>query len=260
MNTYFSEGYAKFLLSLTLVAVTVALMSYAVVNFEGKSPNDYEATVSVSGEGEVLAVPDIGKFSFSVNAEGKTAIEAQEASGTAINDIMAFLREQGIEENDIKTQSYNQYPKYRWEERICPFGSYCPPGERIQDGFEVTQTVSVKVRDTDEAGAVIAGVGERGATNISGLNFTIDDMEALRSEARELAIEDAKAKAELLANQLGVDLVRIVSFNENGGYPPYFEERAFMAMDSAESGFGGAELPVGEESTKVSVNITYEIE
>ena len=246
-------------MSLVLAAGVIALVSYAWVNFKYSAVNDYEPTISVSGEGEVLAVPDVGQFSFSVRAEASTAVAAQEQSGTAINDILTYLREQGIEDKDIKTQNYNLYPKYRWEERICPVGSYCGPGERVQDGFEVSQTVSVKVRQIDEAGKVIAGVGELGATNISSLNFIVDDTEALQMEAREMAIKDAKDKAEALAKQLGVKLVRVVSFYEDEGYyEPYYKERAVMAMDAAE-GFGGAELPVGEESTSVKVNITYEI-
>lgn len=258
MNSFLSTNYAKLLVSLTLIAATFALVSYGLMNLD-KTPYNYEATISVNGEGEVLAVPDVGQFSFSVTAEADTAAAAQEASGTAINDILAYLREQGIEDKDIKTQNYNLYPRYRWEERVCPFGVYCGPGEQVEDGFEVSQSVTVKVRETDKAGAIIAGVGERGATNISSLNFTIDDIEALRAEARELAIADAKAKAETLANQLGVDLKRIVSFYEDQGYyQPYYAEKSYMAMDASE-GFGGAEMPMGEESTKVTVNITYEI-
>lgn len=262
MNSYFSEGYAKFIMSLTLVSVIIALLSYAAFNFDAAKSGDYEATISVSGEGEVLAVPDVGQFSFSVKAEAEadTATVAQEESGVAINNILAYLREQGIEDKDIKTQNYNLYPRYRYEQRICPPNSYCPAGERVADGFEVTQTVSVKVRETDNAGAVIAGVGERGATNISSLNFIIDDVEALQEEAREKAIADAREKAERLAKELGVDLKRVVSFSEGGGYrPQYYKESAVMAMDASGGGFSGAELPVGEESTKVTVNITYEI-
>ncbi len=259
MNTFFSNRYAKLLTLLTLAAAIIALLSYAWVNFEYTTTSDYEATISVNGEGEVLAVPDIGQFSFSVKAEADTATEVQEVSGTAINEILAYLREQGIEDKDIKTQNYNLYPRYRYEEKICPFGSYCGQGERVEDGFEVSQSVSVKVSDTDQAGAIIAGVGERGATNISSLNFIIDDIEALQTEAREMAINDAKEKAERLAVQLVVKLTRIVNFYENEGRESYYMERSVMAMDASESGFGGAELPMGEESTKVTVNITYEI-
>lgn len=239
----------------------LALGSYAKLNFEKiEYLSPMPATITVTGEGELFAVPDIGQFSFSVMAESEDVTAAQELSGTKVNSILEYLREQGIEDKDIKTLNYNLYPRYRYEERICPLGSYCPPGERVQDGFEVNQTVQVKVRETDKAPSVIAGVGERGATNISGLEFTIDDVEVLRKEAREKAIVDAQEKAAVLANQLGVKIVRLTSYNEQGGgYEPYYKAAA-MAMDMEEAaGFGGAELPMGEEGTKVEVSVTYEV-
>jgi uncharacterized protein YggE len=95
-----------------------------------------------------LAVPDVGQFSFSVMAEGPDATVAQEKSGVKINDIVKYLKEQGIEEKDIKTLGYNLSPKWRYEEKPCPFGSYCPPGEQIQDGFEVSQTIYSKKFET----------------------------------------------------------------------------------------------------------------
>lgn len=249
--------------ALLLLMAVVALGSYAALNFERLTfINPTPAIITVSGEGEVNVVPDVGSFSFSVNAEGKDAAEAQEESGTKINAILAYLKEQGIEDKDVKTQNYNLYPKWRYEERVCSgFNSYCPPGERVQDGFQVSQSVSVKVRDTDKAGNIIAGVGERGATNISSLNFSVDDVDALQAEARAAAITDAKAKAAILADQLNVRLVRIVSFNENGGgyYSPRSYEKSFMAMDAMEESFDGAELPVGENTTTETVSITYEI-
>jgi uncharacterized protein YggE len=257
----FSNKLNQFLGALVLVSAFFALLSYTLLNFHKSDfVNPVPATISVSGEGEVLAVPDIGQFSFTVSAEAEDASTAQEESGTKVNEIIAYLREQGIEDKDIKTENYNLWPQYRWEERVCPAGSYCPPGERIQDGFEVSQTIRVKVRDTDEAGAIIAGVGERGATNISNLNFTVDDTDALRAEARNLAIADAKAKAELLASQLGVEIVQLSSYYEDRGYNPgpYAFERS-MSADMEEGGFGGAETPVGEEGTMVTVNLTYQI-
>lgn len=246
---------------LAMFMAIVALGSYATLNFEQSNfVNLSPATISVSGEGEVMAVPDIGQFSFSVNAHGDTATIAQEESGTNINAILAYLTEEGVEDKDVKTQNYNLYPKWVYEERVCPVGSYCPGGERVQDGFEVTQTVTVKLRETDTAGEIIAGVGDRGATNISSLNFTVDDTDALKVEARSEAIADAKEKAEALADQLGVRIVRLVDYNEGGGYlyAQSYETKA-MSFDSVEEGFGGANLPVGEESTVVRVNITYEV-
>lgn len=258
---FFQSAQMQILGALTLLMVLVTLASYATLNFSKVEFLDpTPASISVTGEGEILAVPDIGQFSFSVMAEAEDVSTAQAESGTKINAILAYLAEQGIEEKDIKTQNYNLFPRWRYEERVCPIGSYCPGGERVQDGFEVSQTISVKVRDTALAGEIIAGVGERGATNISNLNFTIDDIEKVRAEARSKAIEDAQQKAGVLAEQLGVRVVRLASYYEqNGNYYEPFARISNQEM-AEDKGFGGADTPVGEESTKVRVNLTYEIQ
>lgn len=257
---FFSTMQMRVLGALLLLMVMIALASYASLNFEKiRYVNPMPATISVAGEGEVLAVPDIGQFSFSVMAEAAEANVAQEMSGTKINEILGYLREQGIEDKDIKVEYYNLYPRWRYEERICPASSYCPPSEQIQDGFEVTQSIAVKVRDTKNAPAIIAGVGERGATNISNLNFTIDDIDALRDEARAKAIKDAQEKAVVLAAQLGVRIERMTAYYESGDSSQPYYKATPAAFDAVEEGFGGAELPVGEESTTVRVNVTYEV-
>jgi hypothetical protein len=240
----------------------LALGSYASLNFETiKHLNTSPATISVTGEGEVLAVPDIGQFTFSVQVEAADATAAQEQSGTKVNSIIAFLKESGIEDKDIKTLNYNLSPNYRWEERVCVPGSFCGPGEQIQDGFSVNQSVQVKVRNTADASTILTGVGEREATNISGLDFVIDDTDALMMEAREKAIADAKEKAVALADDLGVQLVKIAAYSENNSrYNPAPYQVRSMSFDTAEeSGFKGAELPMGEDQMTAQVTITYEI-
>lgn len=249
--------------ALVLLMALIAMGSYASLNFAKLTHVDETpSTISVSGEGEAVAVPDIGQFSFSVQTEADDAASAQADAEESVSAIVAYLQEQGIEDADIKTVGYNLYPRWRYEESICPAGSFCPPGERVQDGFEVNQTIEVKVRDTENAGTVIAGVGERGATNISSLRFTIDDPSRLQLEAREKAIADAREKAQTLANQLGVRLVRIAGFSEGGGqqFMPYDARTMNVEMAADESGMGGATLPTGEDTTTINVNITYEIE
>lgn len=261
LQSFCSKKYVQVLLVLVLVGVVASLASYTQLTLkESRGTFAGEMTISVSGEGEVLALPDIGQFSFSVRAAGADAVEAQENSAEAINAILAYLEEEGVDEKDIKTQNYNLNPKYRYEERVCAFEGYCPPGERVIDGYEVHQSVSVKVRDLDNAGVLISGAGENGATNISSLQFTIDDESALQAEARAKAIAGAKEKAEVLANDLGMRLDRIVGFNEGGGnsYPRI--EQSF-ALDSAEGGsFKTApSLPVGENEIRSNVTIMYQL-
>ena len=259
MNSFFTEKYNRFLGSLGLLMAIIALGSYATLNFkQTESMYPMPANISVMGEGEASAVPNVGQFSFSVMADGDTAAAAQEASATKINDILAYLKEQGVEEKDVKTEGYYLNPKYRYDQTRCTF-NYCPPSEPIPDGFEVSQTVAVKVRDTAKSGNLISGVGDKGATNISGLNFIVDDTNAVKAEARTKAIADAKQKAEKLAADLGVELVRMTGYYENEGYYPMPYAEKTMSM--AEDGMGGqaANMPVGENTTKVQINISYEV-
>jgi uncharacterized protein YggE len=121
---------------------------------------------------------------------------------------------------------------------------------------------SVKVRDTAKAGELLSGVGSQGATEVSGLNFTFDDPDAVDAEARAEAIADAKTKAEELADQLGVRIVRVVSFNENKSYPgvpsPLYRQEA--AMGGADMAVSNApEISVGQNKVTTNVSVTYEI-
>lgn len=253
--------YVRVLIVLSLIGLVIALLSYSnLASRQAEYANFGPTTISVAGEGEVLAKPDIGQFSFSVRAEGVDAATAQNSSAESINAIMDYLKDNGVEEKDIKTENYYLSPKYRYEERMCLAGSYCPPGERVLDGYEVSQMVRVKVRDLDKAGDLISGVGEKGATDISNLQFTIDDESALKAEAREKAIADAKQKAEELADDLDVRLVRIINFWEDEGrYSPYYgmggSEDMMMETKAAVS----PSVPTGENSVVSRINITYEI-
>ena len=219
-------------------------------------------SITVTGVGEVVATPDIATFSFNVNEKADDAVTAQNQAKQTMDAIVAYLKNAGIEERDIKTEYYNLNPRYEYPEVVCTaFG--CPPqGEPTLIGYEVTQSVSVKVRDTAKAGELLSGVGAQGAKNVSSLSFTIDDTKALEAEARTMAIEDAKQKAEELAENLNARLVRINGYweEQNGGYPPpmpyYGKGGADMAMSES---LQAANLPTGENKITTRVNISYEI-
>jgi len=218
--------------------------------------------ITVSGEGEVLAVPDVAEFSFSVVEEKQTVEAAQEAAAKKANDVLGFLKNSGIEEKDIRTTGYNLYPRYEFQQDqiVCiTFPCPQPPGRQVLVGYEVNQSVSVKVRDTQKAGTILAGVGERGATNIGGIFFTIDDEDELKREARKEAIDDAKDKAKALADDLGVDLVRVVSFSDNGSPTPFFARGMGGDFAFEESAKIAPEIPVGENTITSFISITYEI-
>lgn len=260
-KTFASIWYMRALVALALAGLVMSLMAYAHTTWqEGKYGFMGPTTINVMGEGEILARPDIGTFSFSVRAEAEDAATAQDLSAESINSILAYLKEAGVDEKDVKTNNYYLNPTYSYEERVCSGNGYCPPGERVIDGYEVSQTVTVKVRDLDKSGDLISGAGDRGATNISSLQFTIDDETVLQDQARAAAIADAKDKAKALAKDLDVRLVRMTGFSENdGGYYP----EPYYAMDMAESVSmnmkSAPSMPTGENSIHSTVYITYEI-
>lgn len=219
------------------------------------------STISVSGKGETVVVPDVAEFSFSVLSEAKNVGDAQDATTKKMNDAIAAIRALGVEEKDIKTTGYNINPRYEYIKSGVPCTEWgCPVGKQVLAGYEVSQSVSVKVRKIPDAGKILSKIGEIGVTNVSGLTFSVDKEEAPKDEARAKAIADAQTKAEVLAEQLGVKLVRIVNFSESGNYPIYYAKTAMA--DGRGGGPEGAptpELPPGENTITSNVNITYEI-
>lgn len=217
-------------------------------------------TVTVSGYGEVAAVPDIATFTYSAVSTKPTVAAAQEEATTKANAITAYLKEAGVAERDMQTSNYSIYPQYDYVQGACVNGS-CPSGRQVLRGYEVRQSTTVKVRDTAKAGDLLAGVGSRGATEVSGLNFTFDDPHRGENEARQKAIDDATAQAKTLAGQLGVSLVRVVSFSEStGGYPPMpYAARGGMETQALDSKVSNPVISTGENKITSNVSVTYEI-
>jgi hypothetical protein len=238
-----------------VVKIATGIKKYSYVGEGAPATN----TISFQGEGEVLVSPDTAVITGTVRVEAKTMKEAQDQAATKVASAMNFLKDAGIQDKDIKTQGYTSYPKYETQRQTV----YCiqapcpqPDGKQVVIGYEVAQTLVVKVRVADLAGKIVDGLGDAGVAEISGPEFTVADPDIHQAEARKLAIDDAKAKAEMLSKDLGVKLVRIVSFSEGAQYPMY---RSEMKMDMAAGSAVQTELPKGENSITSNVTITYEI-
>lgn len=218
-------------------------------------------TVTFSGEGKVIAKPDIAVVSFSIVTEAATSKAAQDANSPQSKAVTDFLNQQGVEEKDIKTTRYNIYPTYSFNSRPCPLGvdaSYPCGGKSTISGYQLTQSFEVKIRNLDKASVIVDGLVTAGANNIGQLDFTIDEPEKLQDEARAKAIADAKAKAKTLEKQIGIRLGKIINFSENtGGYPIYYLKA--QALPENSGGDTGPSLPSGENEITVNVTLTYQI-
>jgi uncharacterized protein YggE len=220
-------------------------------------------TITVEGAGDAVAIPDTALFTFSIVEKGSTVKEAQDAATKKMSAVTVYLKAQKIEDKDIKTTDYSVNPQYDYVSETCVAGVPCKPGRQVLNGYEVRQMVQIKVRDTAQAGTLLTGVGEKGASELSGLTFSVEDEDALKAEARGEAIDKAKAQADALAKKLGISLVRIVSFNENNGGPIMYGYGGMgksMAMDAAVAPQAApVPTPTGENKITSNVTITYEI-
>ena len=214
-------------------------------------------TIVVNGSGDVYATADVATFSYSVSETAKTVADAQSQSATISNKALDYLKTNGIADADIQTTDYSINPQYSYSQPVCTNG-FCPSGNQTLTGYQVSQTISVKVRDTSKVGDILSGIGALGVTNVSSLQFSIDNPDALQAQARDKAIADAKSKAQALASSLGVHLGAVVNFSENTG--GVVEPVYSMALTAKADGAAPVpSIPEGQNKISDSVSISYEI-
>lgn len=209
-------------------------------------------TITISGEGKVVAVPDVATASLGVQTDKKLAKDAQIENNNKMNAITKAIKDLGVDEKDIKTENYSIYPKYDYNRET---------GASNIIGYTVSQSLSVKIRDLDKVGAILAKAGDLGANTVGGVQFTVDDPEKLKFEARQKAIAAAKAKADDLFKNLGVQVGRIVSFNEysNDGIMPMYAEKGYGIGGGAVSSVPAPDIQPGSLEIVSNVNLTFEI-
>lgn len=252
---------------LVLFLAALSIRTLKEIGYVGANPNSTNQ-ITVDGTGDALATPDIATFSFSVTETAKTVVDAQTAATTKINATLKAVRDGGVADKDISTESYTINPHYDYQSSpacvITNYGtsaSYCPPSSKsVLTGYDVSETIQVKVRDLTKAGALFAAIGALNVDNLNGLNFSVDNPDAIQAEARSKAIADAQSKAQELAKELGVSLGAITNFSDNSGGRVYYA--AAMSVDAGSSGKATApapEIPAGEQKVTDNVSITYEI-
>lgn len=241
------------ILSLFLLAETIVL-----VGDFGRSGTPATDTITVTGDGKAMFAPDVARVSFTIMNTAASVSAAQEATTKQANAALEFVKGQGVADKDVRTTSYNIYPKYS-NPRPCPAGVFCTAvGDPEIIGYQVSQSVQVTIRDLSSVGAFLAGLGKLQVQNVSGPDFALDDATAGYDAARADAIAKAKTQADLLSKQLGVHLGKIVSFSESsGGYPSPMMYGMGGAVDAKM--VSTPNIPTGENTYNATVSITYEI-
>jgi len=214
----------------------------------------YAGTISIEGRGEVAAAPDMAMVTSGVTTQGATARAALDANTAAMAELISALKGTGIEARDIQTSGFSVNPNYVYSEDRDANGYTLPP--KI-NGYQVSNTVTVKVRQLDQLGTILDQSVTIGANTVNGVSFSVADPSELYNKAREAAFADAAAKAKLYATAAGSTLDEIVSISETQGFNDPQPYPMYARAEMADS----AKVPVeaGELSFAINVSVQWEL-
>lgn len=257
----FNNLLTNFLTALsTLLAFFILMFVY--VKVAGPIPFDVNSVstsksdaFSVTGEGKVDAIPDSATVRLGVLAKAATKEEAKNILNTNINKVIGVVKALGVEDKDIKSDNFNIYPEYGAVVRTIPEISQ-PEDQNKITGYTGNTNLTITVKTADLANKIVdAGVAV-GANQVGGIDFQVKDKDAALNQARELAVADAKKKAEDAARIAGFKLGKVINYAEGqgGGYP-------VPMLSKAEDAQGGAATNVQPGTNEISLTVTlsYEI-
>jgi uncharacterized protein YggE len=226
---------------LALVTIAGALIARPAIA-QGEAAVPDRRQITVVGRGEVKGQPDTASIQIGVTTEATTAQEALTQNNTQAQAIYAKLAELGIEPKDIQTSNFSIFP------------SYDDKGREIT-GYRVNNSLTVTIRNVDQAGALLDQVVEVGANQIQGISFSVSDPSGLQEQARLQAIQDASARAAQLAQAANATLGKVLIITENVGSRPLLP----TAIEAVDTG-AGVPIQPGQQQVSVAVQVTYALE
>lgn len=256
------------------IIVTILGVGYASLRFvkffgESIQPSSFRS-FSVTGQGKAIAIPDVAEFTFTVITQGGTDIASLQSKNTAAaNKAIAFVKSEGVADNDIQTQYYDVSPNYQTYNcnnitpllgggANIPAVQPCPPSSIV--GYTITQTVDVKIRDFTKIGDIMGGIVTNGANQVGQLSFTLDDPSAAQNQAEADAIAKAKVQAQAVAQAGGFKIGHLLNIEIGGVSPVYNQNVGMGAMAMSAVAAPTPAIQTGSEEIDMSVTLQYEIQ
>lgn len=248
--------YLSLALFLLVAAVVGAIWGWSV--YKNANAPIGVSTITVSAEGKSVVKPDLAIINFSVVTQGVNPQNIQKTNDEKMAKAIAYLKQVGVDEKDIKTLSYNLDPQYNYS--WCNSGDssiYCPPQ---LSGYMLTQQVELKLRDLTKVGEVVGNLPDNGINQISSISFTVDNDDLPKMEARKQAIEKAMAQAVAMAKAAGIKLARIINISEDSLYVPV----AYRDLSAKAAGLGAgvsesSPIQTGSQEITIDISLIYEI-
>lgn len=236
------------------LAVAFAATAMMAVPFAAMAEEAPRPRITVSGEGEAAAAPDMAIVSLVVLQEKPTAREALTANNETMAKVLDAMKKAGIAERDLQTSGFNIDPRYVYPENKQ---GQSPQAPKIV-GYAVSNSLSVRVRDLKKVGEILDQSVTLGVNQGGNLTFTNDKPETIVEEARKKAVANAIAKAKTLTAAAGVEVGKIIEISEQTFQPrPYggAPRAKMMAAEASDS----VPVAAGENSYNVTVNVTFEL-
>jgi uncharacterized protein YggE len=205
--------------------------------------------LNLSANGETPVKPDMATITLGVTAEAPTAAEAVRQNAQQMTAVIAALKRSGLADKDIQTSSINLSPRYVYQENLPP----------KLTGYQVSNQVTLTVRDLARLGQTVDATVNAGATNIGGISFGLTDPKQAEDAARLQAVAALQAKAELYARATGHRVLRLSSLTEGGGYAPTPPPVPMYAMARMEKADASTPVAAGEITVRVDVIAVYEL-
>ena len=206
------------------------------------------STISVSGEGVIEVAPDRATISVGVVTRDKIASKVQNDNARIANEIIKSVAALGIDKKNIRTGNYSFHQFYRQENN-----------KRVADGYEANNTVTIIVDDLNLVGKIIDTSLSHGANNIDALEFGIKNKSNLQNEAIRLAVRDARAKAEVVAAELGKNIIGVKNIAVNSGYISAPRANKFAMAEMSMEMDAATPIESGTLTCSANVHVEFEI-
>ena len=204
--------------------------------------------INVSGEGKIKVVPDQAAVSFAIETKGSKAADVKKENDSKMDAVLKFIKKMTIAKEDYQTQRVTLYPNYDYEKK--------------KNNYMATQSVTILLKNLNIYEVLMDGLVDLGINRIDNVEFKSSKMEQLQSDARKLAMKNAKAKAEDFVSMTNQKVGKAMTISDNSQvyYPtrPMYEMKT-MAMAN-DGGAPKETLAAGEIEIVVNVTVSFVLE
>lgn len=229
-----------FLVLLTVIATSLSAQQVKL-----------DPTISVSGEGKVTVAPDYASISIAVDTKGNSAQEVKKQNDEKIDAVLKYIKKAGVANEDFQTQRVSLNRQHDYEKK--------------KDYYVANQSIKLTIRNLNRYDQIMEGLVAAGVNQVNSIEFKSTQIKKYESEARQLAVQNARLKADDFMSVTNQKIIKILSISDNSSpsYNPrgvYATNAMAKSFDSAESYSGNETLAIGEITVTANVNIVYLID